>query len=62
MRQSQTEVAEAEKRLTAALAQFREFRDREGLIDPGKTADATASMAARLRDDIVRAGMPSYRR
>lgn len=54
LRQSQREVAEAEKRLTAALAQIREFRDREGLIDPGKTADATASMAARLRDEIAR--------
>jgi capsular polysaccharide transport system permease protein len=54
LRQSQTEVAEAEKRLAAALAQIREFRDREGLIDPGKTADATASLAARLRDEIVR--------
>ena len=54
LRQSQTEVAKAEKRLAAALARIREFRDREGLIDPGKTADATASMAARLRDKIVR--------
>jgi capsular polysaccharide transport system permease protein len=49
------EVTHAEARLTSALGKIREFRDREGLIDPGKTADATASIAARLRDELVRA-------
>ena len=49
------EVTHAEARLTSALGKIREFRDREGLIDPGKTAEATASIAARLRDELVRA-------
>ncbi|HEX3536517.1 MAG TPA: hypothetical protein VHU15_07100 [Stellaceae bacterium] len=52
---AEDEVALAEQRLKTALANIREFRDREGVIDPGKTADATAGMAARLRDELVRA-------
>jgi capsular polysaccharide transport system permease protein len=36
------------------LADIRAFRDREGLIDPGKTAEATGTLAARLRDELVR--------
>jgi capsular polysaccharide transport system permease protein len=51
---AQEDVAQAELRLKTALASIRDFRDREGLIDPGKTADATAGMAARLRDELVR--------
>ncbi len=31
------------------------FRDREGLIDPAKTAEATGALATRLRDAVVRA-------
>jgi capsular polysaccharide transport system permease protein len=54
LRHAEDEVAQAELRLKTALANIREFRDREGLIDPGKTADATATMAARLRDELVR--------
>ena len=55
LQHAQEDVAQAEKRLQSALARIREFRDREGLIDPGKTADATTGMAARLRDELVRA-------
>ena len=55
LQQAQQDVAQAEARLKSALARIREFRDREGLIDPGKTADATSGMAARLRDELVRA-------
>jgi capsular polysaccharide transport system permease protein len=52
---SQKEVRRAERRLKAALARLREFRDREGIIDPRKTADATQALAGRIRDEIVRA-------
>src|SRR5215471_7543316 len=47
-------VHRAERRLKTALAKLSEFRDREGLIDPRKTADATQALAGRIRDDIVR--------
>ena len=36
-------------------AMIRAFRDREGLIDPAKTAEATGALATRLRDELVRA-------
>jgi capsular polysaccharide transport system permease protein len=52
---SQAEVAQAEQHLKARLARLREFRDRQGLIDPNKTADASAALADRLRDQLVRA-------
>jgi capsular polysaccharide transport system permease protein len=55
LRNSEKEVRNAEKRLKAALARISEFRDREGLIDPRKSADATQALAGRIRDDIVRA-------
>jgi capsular polysaccharide transport system permease protein len=48
------EVVRAEARLKSTLAKIREFRDREGLIDPGKTADATAMLATKLRDDLLK--------
>src|SRR5439155_1522254 len=43
VRNSEAEVAHAETRLKTVLADIRAFRDREGLIDPGKTAEATGS-------------------
>jgi capsular polysaccharide transport system permease protein len=49
------EVGRAERRLKSALTQLRDFRDREGLIDPRKTADATSALAGRVRDELVRA-------
>src|SRR5580704_12473814 len=52
---SEKEVRRAERRLKATLARLREFRDREGIIDPRKTADATRALAGRIRDEIVRA-------
>lgn len=55
LRSSEKEVHRAERRLKTALARLSEFRDREGLIDPRKTADATQALAGRIRDDIVRA-------
>jgi capsular polysaccharide transport system permease protein len=54
VRNAEAEVAQAETRLKTTLADIRAFRDREGLIDPGKTAEATGSLAARLRDELVR--------
>ncbi|MBV9551721.1 MAG: capsule biosynthesis protein [Alphaproteobacteria bacterium] len=53
--QAEAELAAAEGRLKASLAAIREFRDREGLIDPGKAADATATLATKLRDDWLKA-------
>ncbi|HEV2100074.1 MAG TPA: hypothetical protein VGR45_14275 [Stellaceae bacterium] len=55
LRDSENEVRQAEQRLAGALAKLREFRDKEGLIDPGKTADASAALDGRVRDELVRA-------
>jgi capsular polysaccharide transport system permease protein len=52
---AQEEVGRAERRLKSALTQLRDFRDREGLIDPRKTAEATSAWAGRVRDELVRA-------
>ena len=54
MRNSEKEVKRAEKRLKKALALLRDFRDKEGIIDPRKTADATQALAGRVRDELVR--------
>jgi len=54
MRTAEEEVGRAEKRLKAALTRLREFRDKEGIIDPRKTADATVALAGRVRDELVR--------
>jgi capsular polysaccharide transport system permease protein len=56
LRNSERDVGAAERRLTAALAGLRDYRDKEGLIDPHKAADANAALAGRLRDQLVRAG------
>ena len=53
---AKNEVTAAERRLSAALARLQQYRDREGLIDPHKAADANAALADRLRDELVRAG------
>jgi len=55
LRNSEKEVRRTERRLKTALTRLREFRDREGIIDPRKTADATQALAGRIRDEIVRA-------
>jgi capsular polysaccharide transport system permease protein len=54
LRNSEKEVHRAERRLKTTLAPLAEFRDREGIIDPRKTADATQALAGRIRDEIVR--------
>jgi capsular polysaccharide transport system permease protein len=55
LRDAEEEVGRAEKRLKSALTRLREFRDKEGIIDPRKTADATVALAGRVRDELVRA-------
>ena len=55
LRQSEGEVAQAEKRLSEVLAQIRALREREGMIDPAKTAAASADTAARVQEDLIRA-------
>jgi capsular polysaccharide transport system permease protein len=55
LRNAEDEVGRAEKRLKLALTRLREFRDKEGIIDPRKTADATVALAGRVRDELVRA-------
>jgi len=52
---AEDEVGRAERRLQSALARLREFRDKEGIIDPRKTADATVALVGRVRDELVRA-------
>ena len=56
LRRAEEEVGRAEKRLKLALTRLREFRDKEGIIDPRKTADATIALAGRVRDELVRTG------
>ena len=55
LRNAKEEVSRSERRLKSALTQLRDFRDREGLIDPRKTAEATSALAGRVRDELVRA-------
>jgi capsular polysaccharide transport system permease protein len=55
LRHAETELAQAESRLKSVLSDIRAFRDREGLIDPAKTAEASGVLATRLRDELVRA-------
>ena len=55
LRDAEEEVGRAEKRLKSALIRLRDFRDKEGIIDPRKTADATVALAGRVRDELVRA-------
>jgi capsular polysaccharide transport system permease protein len=52
---AEADLAAAEARLTASLGKIREFRDKSGLIDPDKTADATAQLANKVRDELVKA-------
>ena len=52
---AEAEVEAAETRLKAALAALREFRDRAGLIDPAKAAEANEKLATQLRDDLLKA-------
>ena len=55
LRASESDVRQAEQRLTAALVKLADFRDKQGVVDPRKTADASALLDGRVRDDLVRA-------
>lgn len=55
MRRAAEEASEAEKRLRTALVRLREFRDREGVIDPAKAAATTLTLAAHVRDELEQA-------
>lgn len=55
LQQSENELVRAEVRLKGARADIRTFRDREGLIDPGKTAEATGALETKLREELLRA-------
>ena len=51
----EAELAQAETRLKAVLDDIRVFRDREGLIDPARTAEGTGLLTTRVRDELVKA-------
>lgn len=53
LRRAETELAQSETRLSAILGEIRAFRDRAGLIDPGKAAESGGVLATRLRDELV---------
>jgi capsular polysaccharide transport system permease protein len=55
LQNAEREVTQTETRLKTVLGEIRTFRDREGMIDPEKTADATGTLATRLRDQLLRA-------
>jgi capsular polysaccharide transport system permease protein len=54
LKHAEADVAQTEARLKSVLADIRAFRDREGLIDPAKSADATGALTTRLRDEIIK--------
>jgi capsular polysaccharide transport system permease protein len=55
LRDSEDDVRRAEQRLATALVKLSDFRDMQGVVDPRKTADASAALDGRVRDDLVRA-------
>jgi capsular polysaccharide transport system permease protein len=55
LRQARADADQAKQRLAAVLAQISDLRAREGLIDPGKTAAASAALAARVQQELVSA-------
>jgi capsular polysaccharide transport system permease protein len=54
MHYAEHDVEKSERRLAAALARLRDYRDKEGLIDPYKSVDANAALVLRLRDELAR--------
>jgi capsular polysaccharide transport system permease protein len=55
LRHAEADLAQTESRLKSVLGDIRAFRDREGLIDPARTAEAGGVLQTRLRDELVRA-------
>lgn len=54
VRRNRDEVARAEMRLKAAHLQLQQFRNRWGIIDPGKSAEATLQTVASLRREKLK--------
>lgn len=50
---AESELTQTQRRLAAVLADMRAFRDREGLIDPAKAADADSILAGRLHEEVI---------
>ena len=55
LQHAEADVAQTESRLKSVLGEIRAFRDREGLLDPEKAADATSVLTTRLRDEQIKA-------
>lgn len=55
LHEAEGEVAASQARLAAVLGEIRALRDRDGLIDPAKTAAASAALAARVEQELVAA-------
>jgi len=53
LQQAAHEVADTQARLASTMADIRDFREREGLINPNQTAQASTQLAARLDEDLV---------
>ncbi|HTV90828.1 MAG TPA: hypothetical protein VME41_17585 [Stellaceae bacterium] len=53
LRDAETELAQAQSRLSAVLGEMRSFRERTGLIDPVKAADAEALLATQLHEQLI---------
>ena len=56
LRNSERDVAAGRAAPDRGPRALRDYRDKEGLIDPHKAADANAALVGRLRDELVRAG------
>ncbi|HLY46680.1 MAG TPA: hypothetical protein VKQ73_13955 [Stellaceae bacterium] len=52
---AESDLTQAEARLKSVLGKIREFRDRAGMIDPAQTAQATGTLATRLRGELIKA-------
>jgi capsular polysaccharide transport system permease protein len=52
---AEADVRAAEARLKSALEAIRDFRDKEGMIDPGQAASADTTLTTKLRDDLLKA-------
>jgi len=55
LRDSENDLQRAEQRLATALVKLSNFRDKQGVVDPRKAADASAALDGRVRDELVRA-------
>ena len=54
LRHAEADLTQAQARLKTVLGKISAFRDREGLIDPAKTAASTGAIATQLRESLIR--------